>query len=167
MFLPFILLLTNNTKSKKILKSILGNALNFGEISRNKRISVSFWSSLPETFFKKGVLRNFWKFTGNTYTWVSFLIKLQQWRRSPHPLKRSHCSVHPKLEENAPLRSWLSSTFDNGRVQGTNGTSCTGYAQIQQHIYFEGPWKYDQLVSIVLNRFEIIAPIWNTCPDLK
>ena len=42
----------------------------------------------------------------------------------------------------------LSSTFDNGRVQGTNGTSCTEYAQIQQHIYFEGPWKYDQLVSI-------------------
>ena len=33
--------------------------------------------SHPEVFYKKGVLRNFAKFTGNTCARVSFLIKLQ------------------------------------------------------------------------------------------
>ena len=36
-------------------------------------------SSRPVVFCKKGVLRNFVKFTGNTCTRNSFLIKLQAW----------------------------------------------------------------------------------------
>ena len=35
-------------------------------------------SNRPEVFCKKGVVRNFTKFTGNTRARVSFLIKLQQ-----------------------------------------------------------------------------------------
>ena len=34
-------------------------------------------SSCPEVFSKKGILRDFAKFTGNTCAGVSFLIKLQ------------------------------------------------------------------------------------------
>ena len=36
-------------------------------------------SSLPEVFYKKGVLRNFAKITENTCARVSFLIELQAW----------------------------------------------------------------------------------------
>ena len=39
----------------------------------------SYRSIRPEVFCRKGVLRNFSKFTGNTCTRSSFLIKLQAW----------------------------------------------------------------------------------------
>ena len=41
---------------------------------------VLFRSSRPEVFFKRGVLENFVKFTGNSFYWSLFLIKLQSFR---------------------------------------------------------------------------------------
>ena len=45
----------------------------------NKRKNPKVRSSRPNVFCKKGVLRNFAKFTGNTCARVSILIKLQAW----------------------------------------------------------------------------------------
>ena len=50
---------------------------------RENRDCLLYFSTLkvqrqpPEVFYKKDILKNFAKFTGNTCAWVSFLIKLQ------------------------------------------------------------------------------------------
>ena len=45
--------------------------------NENRDLPLNLQKQPPEIFYKKGVLKNLAKFTGNTCARVSFLIKLQ------------------------------------------------------------------------------------------
>ena len=53
-----------------------------------RKVQANFRSSRPEVFCKKGVLRNFAKFTGKHLCWSFFLIKLQVWCLATLLIKR-------------------------------------------------------------------------------